>query len=104
MIFAIAASTDSCELTSSSMARKSQFVTDAQGSFDNTEGTTQTNQLRRIIRYLKRWDDFQQTDETDAKLSSDHEIRDYIAPKRSAKFHHPHRLFCSSGALCMQLM
>jgi len=44
-----------------------QFVTDAQGSFGNTEGSTQTNQLRRIIRYLKRWDDFQQPDESDAK-------------------------------------
>src|SRR5689334_24123628 len=46
-----------------------QFVKDAQKPFKDTEGSTQTNQLRRIIRYLKRWDDVQQPEETDAKPS-----------------------------------
>jgi hypothetical protein len=44
-------------------------VKDAQKPFKDTEGSTQTNQLRRIIRYLKRWDDVQQPEETDAKPS-----------------------------------
>lgn len=44
-------------------------VDDAQDNFKETEGGTQTSQLRRVIRYLKRWDDVQQPDESEAKPS-----------------------------------
>ncbi len=43
------------------------FVQDAQANFADTEGGTQTTQLRRVVRYLKRWDDVWQPDESDAK-------------------------------------
>jgi hypothetical protein len=44
-------------------------VDKAQDKYRGTDGTTQTTQLRRVIRYLKRWDDVWQTEETDAKPS-----------------------------------
>lgn len=44
-----------------------EHVRDKQKPYENTNGGTQTNQLRRIIRYLKRWDDVWQPDESDAK-------------------------------------
>lgn len=44
-------------------------VDDAQASFADTEGSTKTTQLRRVVRYLKRWDDVQQPEETEAKPS-----------------------------------
>lgn len=46
-----------------------QFASDAQARFKDTEGTTQTSQLRRAIRYLKRWSDIWQPEESDAKPS-----------------------------------
>lgn len=46
-----------------------KYVEDAQANFKDTDGGTQTNQLRRIIRCLKRWDDFWQPDESDDKPS-----------------------------------
>lgn len=46
-----------------------QYVADAQSNFAGTDGGTQTPQLRRVIRYLKRWDDVWQPDESDAKPS-----------------------------------
>jgi hypothetical protein len=45
------------------------FVQDAQANFADTDGSTQTTQLRRVIRYLKRWDDVWQPDESSAKPS-----------------------------------
>ncbi len=44
-------------------------VDDAQANFANSEGGSQTSQLRRVVRYLKRWDDVQQPDESEAKPS-----------------------------------
>jgi hypothetical protein len=46
-----------------------KYVSDAQQAFNGTNGGTQTPQLRRVIRYLKRWDDVHQPDESDAKPS-----------------------------------
>ncbi|NOJ82900.1 nucleotidyltransferase domain-containing protein [Myxococcus xanthus] len=46
-----------------------KYVDDAQSAFADTEGGTQTNQLRRVIRCLKRWDDVQQPEESEAKPS-----------------------------------
>jgi hypothetical protein len=43
------------------------FVYEAQAKFAGTEGGTQTTQLRRVVRYLKRWDDVWQPEESDAK-------------------------------------
>lgn len=44
-------------------------VNNAGAPYTGTEGGTQTTQFRRVIRYLKRWDDVWQPDETDAKPS-----------------------------------
>ncbi|WP_147450144.1 nucleotidyltransferase domain-containing protein [Corallococcus carmarthensis] len=46
-----------------------KYVDDAQDTFVDTEGSTQTTQLRRVIRCLKRWDDVQLPEESEAKPS-----------------------------------
>jgi hypothetical protein len=45
------------------------YVVDAAARFRGSEGSTQIDQLRRAIRYLKRWDDVWVPDGTDGKLS-----------------------------------
>ncbi len=44
-------------------------VADAASRFRGSEGSTQIDQLRRVIRYLKRWDDECMPDGTRGKLS-----------------------------------
>lgn len=46
-----------------------EYVDQAQAAFADTDGGTQTTQLRRIIRYLKRWDDVWLKEEGDGKPS-----------------------------------
>lgn len=45
------------------------YVADAASRFRGSEGSTKIDQLRRVIRYLKRWDDFWVPDGADGKLS-----------------------------------
>ncbi len=45
------------------------YVADAASRFRGSEGSSQIDQLRRTIRYLKRWDDVCVPDGTDGKLS-----------------------------------
>jgi hypothetical protein len=46
-----------------------QYVQDATKRFDGTNGGTTIDQLRRVIRYLKRWDDENVPEDATHKLS-----------------------------------